>query len=249
MHRRTVTSLAIGGLVLLVGADLASGRGTSPAQAPAPVGLAATPPVLTFTKPTTLAGRVPGVAAGTFVGLQADTWPYGDGYAQVRATTTAPDGSFSFSFLPSIGTRFHVVAGHASAPLLSPDVLVQVRARIGLTLARPSRRAGNRVRFFCHVSPPHDGKTVSIQREGAGGRWVTVARTKLTHDAARPTRSNYSIVLAVRRSGRYRARIGASLGNLAGHSARRRITVFGTTVKLPPRGAAAVSAGRSGSCG
>jgi hypothetical protein len=64
---------------------------------------------------------------------------------------------------------------------------------------------------------------VRLQRRGSGGRYRTIARTKL-RDAGND-RSTYSRRLRVFRDGTYRARVPADADHLAGTSRRRRVDV------------------------
>jgi plastocyanin len=86
---------------------------------------------------------------------------------------------------------------------------------------RPSR--GQRVRFLGSVRPQHDGRVVQLQRRRRGGRYRTIARTRL-RDAG-DARSTYSRRLRVFRDGVYRARVAADGDHLTGISQPRRVDV------------------------
>lgn len=84
-------------------------------------------------------------------------------------------------------------------------------------------RIGQRIRFFGHARPRHDGLTVHIQRRARDGSFKTVARTRLR--AARGNRSRYSRRLRIYRDGVFRARVRGDADHAAGTSDRRRIEV------------------------
>ena len=84
-------------------------------------------------------------------------------------------------------------------------------------------RSGQRVRFYGSVRPPHDGRTVRLQRRRSDGRYRTIARATL-RDAGE-ARSTYSRRLRVYRDGIYRARVPADGDHLTGTSRRKRVDV------------------------
>jgi hypothetical protein len=84
-----------------------------------------------------------------------------------------------------------------------PGVPPPMRVTLRVDHRRPSR--GQRVRFFGSVRPQHDGRIVQLQRRGGGGRYRTIARTRL-RDAG-DARSTFRRRLRVFRDGVYRARV------------------------------------------
>jgi hypothetical protein len=109
------------------------------------------------------------------------------------------------------------------APVETPTAPPTTAMSVTLRVDDPRPRRGQRVRFFGSVRPPHDGRIVKIQRRGGGGRYRTVARTRL-RDAG-DARSSYSRRLRVWRDGVYRARVPADGDHLTGTSRRRRVDV------------------------
>ena len=179
--------------------------------------LDARPNPLVFGTTTDLTGRLSGDArSGVTVRLEADaTRPYGDAYTQISTATTNQAGRFAFKPKPQVNTQYRVIA-QTSPPVTSAPRLVLVRSRVGLIVSDLSPRAGSRVRFRGTVRPAHDGATAVIQRRSSTGRWVTVARTRLTDlgtDVSRYTRS-----IRVRRDGSYRVKVVGDADHVNGFS-------------------------------
>ena len=198
------------------------------AKPPRPtVTIAATPTTVVFGRAVTLSGTVSGdkQVSGQTVTVQADAFPFGDGYVDTATATTDATGAWHATTTPARLTRYRAVAQHTSPPARSAtDATVAVRLRVTVHLSDATPAAGTRVRFFGRAYPAHDGAPVAIQRRSSTGRWVTVARTTLRDDGT--ARSRYSRRVRIRHSGTYRVR--ASSGDqdhLRGYSRKRRITV------------------------
>lgn len=189
--------------------------------------LGAKPAVIVFSGNTTLSGRLSGAKDSTApVRLEADdSRPYGDSYKPTGATTTvANNGTYSFSVKPLVNTQYRVVA-QASPPVTSPAKLVRVRIKVGFKLSDPTPLRGSLVRFSGSVYPAHDGRTVSIQKRSASGRFITVARTAL-RDAG-VARSAFSRRVRVFRDGVYRVKVAGDGDHVNGFSRARSIAVHG----------------------
>lgn len=217
--KRTVVSLtaatiAVGG----AGSGLAlAGAPPKPPKSGA-VSLAAKPAIVVYGSATTLSGRVAGAKSGVAVALQRDPFPLSDGMLPFRATTTAGNGSFSFTVTPVLHTSYRAVASTAPSKA-SPTVLVRVRMRVGMRLSTSTPTAGRTVRFSGSVHPAHDGRTVSIQKRSSSGSWATVVRSTL-RDAG-TTHSTYSRRVRVHRDGQYRVKVAADADHLSGFSRTR----------------------------
>jgi hypothetical protein len=218
--RRVLPLLALAGLA-------AAAPAVEAAKPPrSTVTIAATPTTVVFGRAVALAGTVSGgkQVSGQTVTVQADAFPFGDGYVSVASATTDATGAWHATTTPARLTRYRAVA-HTSPPARSAtDATVAVRLRVTVRLSDATPAAGTRVRFSGHAYPAHDGAPVAIQRRSSTGRWVTVARTTLLDDGT--ARSRYSRRVRIRRSGTYRVR--ASSGDqdhLRGYSRKRRITV------------------------
>ena len=179
--------------------------------------LDARPNPVAFGTTTELSGRLSGDArGGVTVRLEADsTRPYGDAYTQISTATTDQSGRFAFVPKPPVNTQYRVVA-QASPPVTSAPRLVLVRTRVGLIVSDRTPRTGSLVRFRGTVRPAHDGATAAIQRRSGTGRWVTVARTRLT-DAGTDV-SRYSRRIRVRRDGTYRVKVVGDADHVNGFS-------------------------------
>lgn len=181
-----------------------------------------------FRRPVEITGTVPGPgAAGVDVSLEENPYPYTAGFRPANQTVaTDTNGRYRFVVLPEQSTRYRVVAKRKGRPT-SGEVGVRVRVRVSLRVSDRTPRRGQRVRFSGKALPAHDGRRVRIQRRTAGGRWRTVARTRLR--AAAPTadgtaRSRFAKRIRIRRDGVYRVRVAPGDGDhFAGNSRRRRI--------------------------
>jgi hypothetical protein len=192
---------------------------TGPAGAAA-VTIAATPPVVTFGKPVTIAGNVAG-RPGARVELEQTPFPFTDPFKNAAQGTADAAANYSFQVTPTLHTRYHVVAKPQSAT--SSDVTVLVRTRVSLRLGDRTPPRGARVRFRGSVLPAHDGSVVRIQRRTRVG-WKTIARPVLRTAAplAGATRSRYRKRIRVRRSGVYRTVMPGHADHARGKSPKRR---------------------------
>jgi hypothetical protein len=213
-HFRLVATNASG---TATGADA---QFTTSAAGAAPVTIAATPRVVGFGKPVTIAGQVVG-RPGTKVDLEQTPFPFTDPFKNAAQGTTDAAANYSFQATPAVNTRYHVVA--KSPPATSADVTVFVRTKVGLRLGDRTPRRGARVRFRGSVLPAHDGQAVRIQRRTRVG-WKTIATPVLR--AATPldgvTRSRYRKRIRIHRSGVYRTVMPRHGDHARGKSRKRR---------------------------
>jgi plastocyanin len=107
------------------------------------------------------------------------------------------------------------------APGDSPPPLTRVRVILKLSDATPL--AGRRVRLFGVVRPARDGAKVRIQKRGRGGRYRTVATTRLRDAGA--ARSVFSLRLTVARDAVLRARVAGDDLHATGLSKAKRVDV------------------------
>jgi hypothetical protein len=196
---------------------------TTPAAGAAAVTIAVTPAIVTFGKPVTITGQVPG-RPGARVELEQTPAPFTDPFKNAAQGTTDAAANYSFPVVPTLNTRYHVVV--KAPPATSADVTVLVRSKVGLRLSDRTPARGARVRFRGTVLPAHDGKTVSIQRRTSAG-WKTIASPVLV--AGTPlngvARSKYAKRIRIRRSGTYRTVMPADADHAQGRSPRRSATV------------------------
>jgi hypothetical protein len=150
-------------------------------------------------------------SAGAAVVLQANPFPYLQGFANVgNAQLTAANGAFSFPvFGLAQATQFRVLTPGAH-PVISPVAVESVAVNV---TSHVSRKGNHKARFFGLVTPAEDGAEVAILRI-AHGRGVLVGGMHLRHrDAAS---SSYSRVVTVR-AGAYRVLVrvnnGAQISN------------------------------------
>jgi hypothetical protein len=216
-HFRLVATNASG---TATGADA---QFTTPPAGAAAVTIAATPPVVTFGKPVTIAGHVAG-RPSTKVELEQTPFPYTDPFKNAAQGSTDAAANYSFQVTPALNTRYHVAT--KSPPATSADVTVLVRTKVGLRLSDRTPRRGARVRFKGSVLPAHDGARVRIQRRTLAG-WRTIARPVLR--AATPVdgvaRSKYRKRIRVRRDSAYRTVMPSHGDHARGKSAKRRARV------------------------
>jgi hypothetical protein len=216
MRIRLIVAAAVA-LALIVAA-------TSQAQKPPKAGsvtLKASAPLLTYSAPVTLTGKVKGAKAGVVVSLERRA---ADGTAFVPAGTATTDGQGDYTFTqrPAQSSVFRAAAA-TTPPATSAEVPVAVAPLVGLKVSDSTPRKGQRVRFKGTVRPQHDGTRVAIQRKKADGTWTTV-RTPLLRDAG-STYSRYSKRFRVRRTGTYRTVIAAHADHAEGVSRERTLTV------------------------
>lgn len=196
---------------------------TTPAAGPAAVTIAATPRVVTFGKPVTIAGTVAG-RPNDQVEVEQTPYPFTDPFKNAGQGMTDAAANYSFQVTPALNTRYHVVA--KSPPATSADIDVLVRTKVGLRLSDRTPARGQRVRFRGTVLPAHDGQTVRIQKRTASG-WKTIATPTLV--AATPldgvARSKYRQGRRIRANGVFRTVMPAHADHARGKSPRRSATV------------------------
>lgn len=216
-HFRLVASNASG---TATGADA---QFTTPPAGAASVTIAASPRVVTFGKPVTIAGQVPG-RPNEKVELEDNPFPFDDPFKNAAQGTTDSAANYSFQVTPGSNTRYHVVA--KSPPATSGDVTVLVRTKVGLRLSDRTPRRGARVRFKGSVLPAHDGSRVKLQRRTSAG-WRTIARPLLR--AATPidgvARSKYRKRKRIHRNSTYRTVMPGHGDHARGKSPKRRAVV------------------------
>jgi hypothetical protein len=195
---------------------------TLPAGAAA-VTIAASPRVVGFGKPVTIAGQVVG-RPGEKVELEENPFPYTGPFKNAGQGTTDAAANYSFQVTPAVNTRYHVVA--KSPPATSADVTVLVRTRVGLRLSDRTPARGARVRFTGSVLPAHDGMRVRIQRKTLAG-WKTIATPALRAATAvgGVARSKYAKRIRIRRNSTYRTVMPAHGDHARGTSRKRRAFV------------------------
>src|SRR5205085_1878224 len=138
--------------------------------------------------------------AGKTVVLQQDPYPYDHFNNAGLTTTTASNGSYSFTVHPPRNTRYRTKVGGTTSSVVTE----LVRIRVSLRLSDSTPAAGHRVRFFGRACPQHDGATVKIQRFSKTlHRWVTKRRTVLLNIVG-STCSRYSRRLRVFHDGTFR---------------------------------------------
>jgi hypothetical protein len=162
------------------------------------VTLAATPNPIRAGNSTTLAGALGGTGnAGRIVSLQANPYPYTQGFATIgNSQVTGSNGEFSFSLLAVPVTTQYRVLMPQRPEVVSPIVVLGAK----VTVTTHVRDRGSKLRFSGHVEPAADGTEILIQRR-RNGRWINVGRTSARHASA--TRSRY-VKHVNDRDGRYR---------------------------------------------
>jgi phosphodiesterase/alkaline phosphatase D-like protein len=162
---------------------------------------------------TTLSGVMLGPGSlRTTVTLQRATSARGR-FVNARTTTSADDGTFTFSGLkPSRTTWFRAIgAGGTSAA-----VRVVVRFRVTLLASTASRYGRQGVRLHGVVAPSHNRRRVLLQKLGAGHRWHTISRPRLHRTPG--NLSAYSVILSVGQRGLWRAVVTPDAGHARGFS-------------------------------
>jgi hypothetical protein len=201
---RRFVSLSLGLAVALPATSLADHK-PGHGQGGQELSIAATSPIV-WGKSTVVSGDLKGQdSGGKVVELQQDPFPYSDaGFAPVTTATTAQNGRYSFTALPTLNTRYRVVA-KVSPELTSAVATVLVRLRVSLKVSDSTPAAGSRVRFAGKVCPEHDGRVAHIQRRGSDGVFRTVRRAILTDILGRC--SKYERSVRVNRDGTYRVKV------------------------------------------
>jgi hypothetical protein len=194
---------------------------------PLGVTLAATPNPIRAGAATTLAGALTGTgSAGRQVVLQANPYPYTQGFANItNAQVTNDQGGFAFPLLSvAVNTQYRVVMPQRPE-IASPVVVLGTQVRV-TTRVRVRRKSGNRrrgrVRFMGSVTPAAVGSQIVIQKRRRGN-WVTVGQT-FARDAG-AARSRYVKRIRPRRGGRYRvfANVQGAYVGAVGRTVRVRV--------------------------
>ena len=211
-HYRLVAQNARG---TTVGAD----RTFTTRRQPLGVTLAATPNPVALGGGSTLAGTLTGTGnAGRAVQLQANPFPYTQGFQPVANTElTNAQGGFSF-VLPTIGinTQFRVLMPN-SPKVASPIVAVGVAVRVSTHVHETRSGRGLLVSFSGTVRPARDGAQFAIQKLH-GSHWATIGGS-ITHHGS-TTFSRYSKRVRLRHSGTFRVFVGIADGNFVSNVGR-----------------------------
>ena len=169
--------------------------------------IAKDPRTVIFGNRVTISGRLTGPgAAGETIELETTPFPYTDPFRPVGTTTTAPNGSYSFTTVPQINSRYHTEA-RTNPRTQSADIKVGVRRRVGLRIADRTPDRGKRVRFRGIVKPGSEGKVAVIRRKRTNRRGWRTVKTDVLEPAKTIngiTRSKYGVRIKIRRDGRYR---------------------------------------------
>ena len=178
--------------------------------------------------PFVLKGALGGLTGGNHaIVLQASPYPYHEAFMNIGLPgLTNAGGLFSFRIANLVrSTQFRLIAPEVR-PTYSAVVNVSVAPSVSLHVR--SSLSGL-VRLYGTVTPAEPGKQVLIQlqkavRPGKSGkaaeeetRYVSVSKTK-AKSASGASLSRFSIVLKVRKSGRYRAYLKLAPGALVSGS-------------------------------
>jgi hypothetical protein len=168
-----------------------------------------------------LSGTLAGLGGGNHpLALQADPYPYTAGFTTVGApSTTTPTGGFSIRTpLLTQSTNFRVEAVGPSPSYSAP---VSVYVAVSVTIhVRAATQAGL-ARVYGTVAPATAGEVIieqlvpakeTAKREATGPRGVPVGSSKLKRGTS--TRSRFSAVVTIPRTGNYRAYVRVAKGPL-----------------------------------
>lgn len=212
-------------LACLVFAPSALAQKSGPDQGPKPttatkITVNPTPLVVTFGNPFTITGRITqGTKVNQLITLQADPFPYGDGFQRVTDTRSDSNGNYSFVRTADRNTNYRVRSGTARADLA-------VRVHSVVSLGAPAAIARGRfARFSGTVTPAHNARFVRLQRRTPAGTFVTV-RSALLRPSAVPGRSFYAMSLRVLSTGYYRVVHYYDGDHLTTFSPTRRVLVI-----------------------
>jgi hypothetical protein len=184
---------------------------TTPRQ-PLGLALSAAPNPVVFGGLTTLSGTLSGTGnSGRPVQLQQNPFPFTSGFANVaNAQLTDAQGGFSFTLLSvPLTTQYRVVVADRLT-VISPVVTVGVQVLVRTAVTHRHVRRGARVHFSGTVRPAVANAPLAVQKQGTGGRWVTVSGS-----ITRAGGSGYAVygkTIRVKRGGNYRIFVGASGG-------------------------------------
>ena len=185
------------------------------------ISLKAQPTALTWGQAVTLSGKVNG-QQGVMVDVQRDPYPFGDGFTTQRTVTSAKNGDYKTSVLPTSHTAYRAVS-RTSPELTSEVVVVRVRWNVGLRTSTSTPRRGSLVRFSGSVRPRTPaGRKAIVQRRTSTGGWTTVARATLRADGSRTI---YSARIRARVTSVYRVKVSADAAHDTGYSRERTLTV------------------------
>lgn len=170
---------------------------------PLGVSLAATPNPVRVGHPTVLAGTLTGTGnANRQVVLQADPWPYTQGFMPVTNNqVTDANGNFSFPILAvNVNTQYKVVMP-AKPEVQSPIAFVGTKCRVTTHVHVTRGSRSGKVRFTGSILPSADGTEVAIQKF-VHDKWTTIGKTAARHHSS--ARSTYRKTVRQRHPGRYR---------------------------------------------
>jgi hypothetical protein len=195
------------------GATLGADHTLLTTKVPLSLAIVSTPDPVVFGGPVVVQGTLSGTNnAKRQVILQADVVPFTAGFQNVgNPELTTATGSFAFTELGQAVTTHYRVVTTTNPPVVSPETIENVAARISAHIARTKRHGY--ARFYGTVAPAADHMQIGILRI-EHGRFKLVAGTVLTHhDAAS---SSFSRTVKVRR-GVYRVLVvmknGAQVSN------------------------------------
>jgi D-alanyl-D-alanine carboxypeptidase/D-alanyl-D-alanine-endopeptidase (penicillin-binding protein 4) len=140
-----------------------------------------------FGDDVTIAGALsgdPACTSGRIVDLEFERADESD-YTSLAETTTAADGSYSFTQSPEFTGRFRTSAPATDAcpGSISDPVLARVKARVDATLLAGSLAAGSCLSVDIAVSPAKPGQDVTVQRRTPQG-WTAVDTLQLDDTSA-----------------------------------------------------------------
>jgi hypothetical protein len=183
--------------------------------------IAANPDPVTFGEPLSVFGTLSGTGnAGAMVVLQANPFPYTQGFNNITAPqTTNAAGNFLFA-VPRLTQSATLRVTLVTNPNVHSHGVVE-HVGVSVTLhVRPTSRRGW-VRFYGVVAPRQAHAPVVIERLKRGRRgpeYVTVGRTKLEHAPYDLSRFSRLVYVRPGRSGTYRAQVRAYGSQVSGLS-------------------------------
>jgi hypothetical protein len=208
-HFRVVASSPVG---TTTGGDVVF----TTAKIPLSLVVSGTPDPVPFGEPLTVAGTLSGTgAAGAAVVLQANPFPYLQGFLNITlAATTDSTGRFSFPLSSMAKTAQLRVVVVAAPQTMSAVTIEEVAARVTLHVRSAGRR--RLMRLYGTVFPATPYAPVAIERR-VHGRWVAVGGTTAKPGGAF---SRFERTIRVgRHGGMYRALVEVPEGALTpGHS-------------------------------
>jgi hypothetical protein len=192
-----------------------------------------------YGSPYLLTGTLSGLgAAGQRIVLQANPFPYTEGFTEIGLPATANTfGRFSFRITNLLASTQLRVVAQTLVPTISSPMLLSLEPRVTFH-ARTSARSGL-ARLYGTVTPAiHPGTKVLFQiqkaikptgKSEATTRYVTLFRTVTRKATA--TYSRFSLVVKLRKSGRYRVVIQLPKGPLATGYGERTIVLHASAKK------------------